>query len=483
MRPEVLSAAARRDMFLSPDALEIVLSSSDPVPFLNNVLDTVSKSSAFVTKADIEAFLSGDKAMSQSFKAVRPPNKRLGDISIVPDSDITGNSTCEGTIDDFVRYFQSRYSILKKIIERHRDFGSAMSIEKALGMDREVRVIGMVGDVKDTKNGHKILAVEDDQGTRCKVLILNTTPAINDVYVNDQVIGIIGRPGNKEPGRKRETIIADQIVWPDVPSNNSWTANDNVSSVAFLSDVHIGSCTFLERTWEKMIKWLKQNSEEQELNYIVLPGDVVDGIGIFPGQEQELSITGIYKQYEALGEHLKEIPDHIKVVVQPGNHDACRLAEPQPALGSVFTGSFDSNVLLAGNPVYMNIEGRTVLTYHGRSIDDWISGVQKLTYENPLAVMKEMLVMRHLSPIYGQRNALAPEKRDYLAIGTVPDIFVTGHVHGAGYSEYRGVKMINASTWQDQTEYQKMHNFNPDPGIMPIVHLGTGRVDMHDFRK
>ncbi|KQM10522.1 hypothetical protein AOA81_02585 [Methanomassiliicoccales archaeon RumEn M2] len=54
MRPEVLSAAARRDMFLSPDALEMVLSSSDPVPFLNNVLDTVSKSSAFVTKADIE---------------------------------------------------------------------------------------------------------------------------------------------------------------------------------------------------------------------------------------------------------------------------------------------------------------------------------------------------------------------------------------------------------------------------------------------
>ena len=166
MRPEVLSAAARRDMFLSPDALEIVLSSSDPIPFINNVLDAVSKSSAFVTKADVEAFLSGDKAMCQPLKTVKPPNKHFSDIRIVPDTDITGNSTCEGTLDDFVRYFQSRYSILKKLIERHRDFGSSMSIEKALGLDREVRIIGMVDDVKDTKNGHKILTVEDDQGDR-----------------------------------------------------------------------------------------------------------------------------------------------------------------------------------------------------------------------------------------------------------------------------------------------------------------------------
>jgi DNA polymerase II small subunit len=47
--------------------------------------------------------------------------------------------------------------------------------------------------------------------------------------------------------------------------------------------------------------------------------------------------------------------------------------------------------------------------------------------------------------------------------------------------EYKGVKMINASTWQSQTEYQAMHNFNPEPGIMPIVHLGTGKITMKSF--
>ena len=133
--------------------------------------------------------------------------------------------------------------------------------------------------------------------------------------------------------------------------------------------------------------------------------------------------------------------------------------------------------------MYLNIEGRTVLTYHGRSIDDWVAGVQQLTYNDPLRVMKEMTDARHLAPIYGQKTALAPEKKDYMAMEIVPDIFVSGHVHGYGFMDYKGVKMINASTWQDQTDYQKQHNFNPVPGIMPMVHLGSGLVNMMNFRK
>ena len=97
--------------------------------------------------------------------------------------------------------------------------------------------------------------------------------------------------------------------------------------------------------------------------------------------------------------------------------------------------------------------------------------------------MRQMITMRHLAPVYGMKTALAPEKKDYMAIETAPDIFVSGHVHGAGYEDYRGIKLINASTWQDQTEYQKMHNFNPQPGIMPLVHLGSGQVRMRDFMK
>ena len=477
MKEEILSAAARRKIFFSPDAMEMILSNNDPMGFTNTVFSHLSKNMMFVNKQDIMDCIAGDKILFQSEKEIKPHNKFTPDIHIVKGTDITGESTCEGKVNDFAQYFRSRYFTLRRLIEKRNDFGRAMDISRAKTLDRETRIIGIVYEKCTTKNGHTMLTVEDDTDT-AKIFISKESPLAGETFVEDEVIGIVAKPN-----AQRTLMMAEKIYRPDIPKSNTWELSDSVSKIAFLSDVHVGSTTFLEKDWDRMIRWLKDNSVKEDLNYIVFPGDVVDGIGVFPDQDKELSIGDIYQQYERLSEYLKDIPDHIKMVIHPGNHDAARLAEPQPALNSVFTKTFDSNILMVGNPIYLNVEGRTVLTYHGKSMDDWIAGVQQLTYDDPLKVMKEMCVRRHLAPIYGQRNALAPEKKDYMAMEYIPDIFVSGHVHGAGQEIYNGVRLINASTWQDQTEYQRMHNFNPDPSIMPVVSLASGRITMHNFRE
>ena len=175
------------------------------------------------------------------------------------------------------------------------------------------------------------------------------------------------------------------------------------------------------------------------------------------------------------------MPDHIQVIVQPGNHDAVRPAEPQPAFSGDIGKLFDSSTILIGNPAYFEVEGRTILSYHGKSFDDLMASVKGLSYSNPIQAMKEMLKRRHLVPIYGGRTPIAPERKDFLVIDKVPDIFVTGHVHGAGLDHYNGVRLINASTWQSQTPFQKMHNFNPEPAKLILVHLGNGSTHMEDF--
>ena len=475
MREEVLTAAARKNIFLSPDALEMILSNSNPMEFTNTVLNAMTHNPFWIDKKDIMDFIAGDKTISEPRKPIVLKNKRDSDISIIPGTDVTGDSTCEGKINDFAGYFENRFNTLKKMIERRKDFGNSMPIARAVTLERETRIIGMVYNKKETKNGHITISLEDMSGT-CTMFISKDSPLIKEIFVHDEVIGVIGKGTSR-----KDLYIANEIVRPDIPTNNAWVPSDSCASIAFLSDVHVGSSTFLGSQWKKMVEWLKGNAYNMDLDYIVFPGDVVDGIGIFPSQEEELEITDIYKQYETFAEYLKEIPDHIKMVVQPGNHDAVRLAEPQPALSEIFTKSFDSNVILSGNPVNLNVEGRTVLTYHGKGLDDWVANVQQLTYDDPINIMKEMLVRRHLSPMYGGRTALAPEKKDYLVVERVPEIFVTGHVHGAGKMDHRGVKYINASAWQDQTEYQKMHNFNPNPAIMPVVNLGTGIIRMMDF--
>jgi len=475
MKSEVLDAAAKRNLFFSPDALELVLSNPDPMTFMNSLLTALSGNSMFIEKKEVLDFIAGDAGVAPERKPIVPKNKNHGDISIVSGTDVTGNSTCEGKISDFETYFRSRFFALKKIIEKRRDFGAPISIPRAMSLGREAKIIGMIYEKRETKNGHTTLSLEDECGS-CTVLITKDSPCSKDLFVNDEVIGISGKPS-------KELFIADQIFRPDVPAGRTWTPSDSVSSVAFLSDIHVGSSTFLEKDWEKMIDWMKANAYGVDLDYLILPGDVVDGIGIYPNQEEELNIADIYGQYEKLGEYIKEIPDHIKIVVQPGNHDAVRLAEPQPGLGRTFAKSFDSNVIIAGNPVNLEVEGRTILSYHGKGIDDWVASVRNLSYDDPIGVMKEMLTRRHLSPMYGGKTALAPEKKDYLVIEKVPDIFVSGHVHGAGKMDYRGTKVINASAWQSQTEYQRAHNFNPTPAVMPVVHLGTGVTKMIDFRK
>jgi DNA polymerase II small subunit len=481
MKDSVLDTLANEGILLEPDAAELVLSRSDPLEFVRSALAAMQQLPLVLTIGDLRAYEESapvsriaPSAMDEIRQlAPAPLPQNDGDVAII--RDVTGNSTCEGNIIDFARYFNDRFRKIKKILSARRELVGCLPVSKATKFDREVKMIAMVNEVRTTKNGHKLLEVEDEEG-RCPVLILRDSPLANECIVQDEVIGIIGKTSSKG-----DMVVMNELIRPDIQATRkSMAPTDSWASVAFMSDVHVGSNTFLHKPWERMIDWLRKEGQD-DIRYLVVPGDVVDGIGVFPGQEEELDIDDIFAQYEALANHLKEVPDGIRILVQPGNHDAVRPAEPQPTFPKDITKLFDSSITFIGNPCYLEIEGRKILTYHGRSLDDWIGSIQGLSYNNPIEAMREMLKRRHMAPMYGGKTPLAPEKEDYLVIDEVPDIFVTGHVHGAGISEYRGVKLICASTWQAQTPFQRMHNFNPDPAKLPIVHLGTGETIMKNF--
>src|SRR5207245_10293220 len=76
--------------------------------------------------------------------------------------DITGHSTCEGTLADFTRYFRHRFQVLRNMRRSRHDLAGAQEIAEARQSTREVRIIGIVADVRTTKNGHRILEIEDE---------------------------------------------------------------------------------------------------------------------------------------------------------------------------------------------------------------------------------------------------------------------------------------------------------------------------------
>ena len=392
--------------------------------------------------------------------------------------DITGNSTCSGTVTDFARYFQDRFNRLRRLIAARQEMSGAMPIASLAHKSGAVKTIGMVVERNPTSKGGVIFGLEDASGT-IKVLCMQGR-APTDI-VTDEVVGVVGKVSPNH-----EVIYAEGIVRPEIPVRRTGHRTDHDLHVAFASDIHVGSTTFLDSQWGRFMDFLhgrldSGNGMLDTLDYLVIPGDLVDGIGVYPNQREELLITDIYRQYDAFAELLKDVPDDIEVILMPGNHDAVRQAEPQPAIPKEIQKGFTGKVRFLGNPALVSIEGVRILAYHGRSIDDYVTSVQGCTYETPIFTMKEMLRRRHLAPVYGGRTPIAPEASDHLVIETIPDIFVTGHVHGAGAEAYRGTLLINASAWQSQTRYQKSMNFVPDPAKVPIVNLKDMSVKIMDF--
>ncbi len=410
----------------------------------------------------------------------KPEGKEYsGEIRI--HKDVTGNSSCEGGIKNFTNYFNDRFKALKKLLRKHHELGGAISIRRAKQRKGgQIKIIAMVNEVRVTKQDHKLLELEDEND-RVSALIMKSNPSIKPPIVVDDVIGIIGTQG------KNDLIYVEELIFPDVPRNRAMNMAPEPVACAFISDTHVGSNTFMKKAWTKFMDWLngkvdRDKNLAERLKYLVIPGDAVEGIGVYPDQERELEISDIYAQYEKFAEYLQDVPDYINIIIQPGNHDAVRNAEPQPTFSPEIQSYFSSDIIFAGNPCDFSIHDIRILSYHGRSIDDFVLKIPTLSYNTPIQIMREMLTRRHLAPIYGEKNLIAPESQDYLVIQQVPDIFVTGHVHKADVRQnYKGITLINASAWQTQTSFQKIMNFHPDPAKVAVVDLSTREFKFVNF--
>lgn len=407
------------------------------------------------------------------------------EIEILQDGSEETDSS--GKIDDFNNYFKDRFQKLSKIIRERLDFNSAKEISYALEKKygEKVKIIAMVTRRRE-RTEHLFLDIEDFENTATLMVIREKNKELFEMarrILPDQLIGIEAIHG------KGDLLIAEQIVLPDVPERKQKKAKDPINAV-LLSDIHIGSTTFCTDAFEKLILWLngkvgnkKQIEAASRTKYVLIAGDLVDGVGVFPRQEKELSIPDIYQQYKLLAQYIEQIPDYMEVVIIPGNHDAVRQALPQPIIPKDFAEPIYEarDIRTLGNPSEISIHGIHILMYHGRSLDDIIARVPNLSMKTPDKAMEYLLKSRHLAPEYGARTSLAPERRDRLVITNVPDVFQAGHIHVAQNSVYKSTIIVNCGAWQSQTEFQKRMGLDPTPGIMPILNLQTMEVNMMNF--
>jgi len=400
-------------------------------------------------------------------------------------------------VKDFVSYFKTRYITLRNILQKRQELQNVLSINKI--KDRKnnelVSLIGLVFEKRLARNGNVVLVVEDLTGNINISINKNKLDLYNkgkDICL-DQVIGFTGFIRNN-------FVCANEIILPGISSIKEFKkCKDDVYAV-FISDLHVGSKVFFKKDFEKFLKWLniengdnKQKDIANKIKYLFISGDLIEGVGNYPGQENDLDIKDLYGQYNVFTELIKKIPKNIKIILSPGNHDALRLAEPQPAIDKSYVGDlYDmDNVFLVSNPSYINIhssinfEGFDVLIYHGMSFHYYANNVESIRKEGGILradlLMKYLLENRHLAPSHTSTSYVPNGEEDALIIDKVPDIFVTGHIHRCNVMNHKGITLINASTWMGQTELQEKVGIVPEPGKVVLLNLNTRGIKILNF--
>jgi len=378
----------------------------------------------------------------------------------------------------YQRLFLSRYKKLLDIIRRRLDSGNLSKISE-VNSGRSVKVAGLVY-AKNVRRGSATLIVEDDTG-RIEATAFNTAVIknIQEIPLDSVVITAIA-------SGKRNTYIVESISLPDIPEHAPNTSKRRVY-VALTSDLHVGNRFFLKEAFQEFIGWLNSREDDiaARIRYLLICGDIIDGVGVYPNQDKELETADVTTQLNQVTDLLKRIPSYVQIFICPGNHEPVRQALPQPPISSTYAESLVKlpNIHLLSNPAWLDVEGVKILMYHGRSIEDVVATTPGLSVERPALAMKILLKARHMAPIYGRRTPILPAEEDCLVIEEIPDIFHSGHVHIIDSERYKGCLILNSGTWQLQTSYQLDMGINPTPAILPIVDLSTLQVVTIDFTR
>ena len=432
-----------------------------------------------ITEDDVRLVIPSDVPGAGGAAEPQPEPEQPAEVEVI--SDPTPAIAPAEAFEGFARLFRDRYDRLLSVVKKRPDTRGVgtTSAGRSVAQGQRVKVAGLLSNRINRRERVEV-TLDDPSGTlRVVCQSEDVVKAAMQAPLDGMVVLEVSRSRSGQ-------LYADDITLPDVPERRLSGAAHRAYAV-LLSDLHIGSKMFLADDFERFIQWVNGKLGDPDIvnriRYVVIAGDLVDGVGVYPGQEFQLADRNPRSQYETAAKLLERLPGHIQIVVAPGNHDAVRQALPQPAVAPDMAESLYrmENVRWVGDPAYVKLEGVTFLIYHGKSLDDVIATTPELAYSRPVDAMKLLLRSRHLAPTYGKRTAMSPELRDFMVVDPVPDVFHGGHVHAYGEANYRGTLIVNSGTWQGQTSFQSNMGMEPTPSIIPVVDLSDLSVIRRNF--
>lgn len=458
-----LNYALNKGFQIHPDAFKIL--ENVDVKKLEKIIKEIvrekTKQKLFqINQDDLETYLGikDDPSLKNEVKVLLDPTDKI--------------TTGEG-VKGYNALFSSRFNKLKRIVSDRPEARmlKSLSFVKNERSKDDMYVCGLV-TARNSERSVTKLVLEDPSGSLEGIIFDTELQKTADTLLVDQFV-----MARVSVGKNSGFIIKD-LIFPDIP-DQATNKSESEAYAVFLSDLHIGSKYFMEEELTEFFSWISSPDPiAKKIRFILIGGDLVDGVGIYPNQNKELVCQTIEEQLKKVEGLIDQIPKNIKVIIMPGNHDPGRRALPQPAIPKKYNSGLweRENVIMVGNPAVVSLNGVKVMMFHGQSIDDIVKTTPGLSYDKPTNVMKHLLRARHLSPIYGSQTPIAPEMQDLMVIENIPDIFHVGHVHKAQLDMYKGILLVNSGSWQKQTPFQASVGMTPNPGIALLVNLKTFQV-------
>lgn len=480
-----MEKAARRGYVITRNALELLEKSEAPLEILEKAMIKLERSglrSALIDESVLRGVMEVSEEASGELVAVKQAEE-LEEPPIEVDERFLREWRIQGSSQEFREYFMSRYEKLSRILKGRLsgviDLKSALKLREG----QEAYVVAMLLEKRESKKVW-ILRV-DDPSAEARV-IFPKSRGLNedlDTLLRDAVFGI-------KVSKSGESLMAEEVILPEVAAEDRREAGHELYA-CLISDIHLGSKHFRADLFESFLDWINRgrDPEVRKLRFLVIAGDLVDGVGVYPNQHKELEVFSVEEQLRRLSKLLEDVPEKVKIIIGPGNHDPIQRALPQPPLQKKYRSILERSgkrIIFVGNPAYVTICGRSFLIYHGQGLDDVVQSLPGFSHNDlrrKIGKLLEVLLKhRHLCPIYGESTPILPIKEDLLVIDRVPSILHTGHVHVAYAGSYRGIRLINSGAWQEQTSYQRSVGLEPTVGVMVLINLKDLSIKVRQFK-
>lgn len=460
----------------------------------NDFLDYLKKEIGLVSKLDSDIYVKKDN-FDTNLDTVEKAKKFGLDVEfdyVEPPKKIT--------VNDFTLFFNRRLEYFTKLLRGRStiDLDTVMRISQLKDLfesNTEVTIIGLISDITETKNGHYMVSIEDKSGEIKCFVNKDKKQMISQIqnFCLDEGIGVRGKIG-------KDIIWTDEFIIPSPPNNMDLRSTDREEYVVNISDIHFGAKVFVDDAFQRFLDFINGRTANEKLNriakkvkYIVVAGDIIEGIGIYPNQGKDARILSTELQYHEAARWISKIPQDKCIIMIPGNHDTDRLSEPQPKLPyeKAYALYNMPNVINLSNPSIVRLfsddpcGGLRFYVYHGGSFFYYGDKIQRLREKGgmkvPNEIVKFLLEKRHLAPSHGSTLYIPDNQKDPLVIEKMPDFFITGHTHKMDVTNYKGCTIVSCGCWVEMSDYQEKMGMFPDIGKCVLINTKTRKPNILNF--